>query len=891
MSKKGQVQKILLIILYTVFLFWGLFSYRDYGISYDEPIQRNHGLVNFKYAYKLVQEDTEVPEILESISGNLEEYSAKYYGIGIKIPLILAEYLNGFNMTKQQIYHMNHLYTFLLYFIASIFVYKLVRKLGLEYAYSVLAVILFMICPRILADAFYNIKDSAFLSLFVMMLYFGISVLDEFEMKYATGLAITAAFCLNTRIIGALPLFILCVAYVFKNRNEYCKRLLQILIVGCISIIIYFLITPACWERPFDYIYNVIHTFSNYDHVQLLGLGNTVYNNERLPWYYTLLCICLTMPNLYLFFGIVGAVVGKKEYRGNLLVSVIYVQFFCVVLYDMVLRPIKYNMWRHFYFIFIYIVIFAVMGIRYVFRKLDKYRNIAAACISMSLLLTTIWILKNHPYEYLYFNPLYVTNEDEVTERDYWHVSGQNLLKTIENDENINVSGQDIHKMFFGESGWENYHENREVYSAEYFIKFWDMKKSSNICYKEIENVTVNDRKSSSLMKRLNYDNCILKYFISDRGKVTGNNNKQEIKWCYVEEEGERCLKACIPKIYNIKQIDFLMSEKNAVSNVRAYISTDGKQWLQCNNRKEIFVADEIFSVIPEKTMPQYFMVKYCTEKNIDFSVRIYGGQDSDISYVESEYGSEDLKYLFDGDMDTRWTSYEPQKEGMYLEIGLSRERIIRGINLKQGDSSNDYSRKLEIQYQAPNGSFENILYNTDDDIYYEFIEPIKCSVIRLLNRDRQEIWYWSIHEIEFVFGDSCYWTYADTKNTVEKLSASEANENIWNIIDNDVWSVWTTCQIQNADMYIDFRLKPFSVVSGFYIENANCLQSARGMKIYGSYDGDEWDEIRYDYCSAYEYVFDRAYDYRHYRIQQTGEDDKYEWSVAEIGILRTEQT
>ena len=891
LTEKGKMQKRLLIILYALFLLWGLCVYKDYGISYDEPIQRNHGLVNLKYVYKLVNNGADLQEMPEGVSGDLQEYAARYYGIGIKIPLLLAEYLNGFKMTKQQIYHMHHIYTFLLFFTASVFVYKIVRKLGLEYIYSVIAVILFMICPRILADAFYNMKDSAFLSLFVMMLYFGLSWLDENRIKYAAGLAVTAAFCLNTRIVGALPLLILCIAYVFQNGKKECfKKLLQILTTGAISFMIYLLITPASWENPLNYIDNVVHTFSNYDHIQLLGLGNAVYNNDQLPWYYTIVCICLTMPNLYLFFGIAGIIAGKKECRKNLLVSVIYAQFFCIILYDAVLRPVKYNMWRHFYFVFIYIVIFAAMGIRYVFKKMDKYRNIAAVCIGMSLAFTIVWILKNHPYEYLYFNPLYAINEAEVTERDYWHVSGQNLLEAIENDENINVCAQDIHKMFFGEKGWEYYHENRDTYCAEYFIKFWDMKKSSNICYKEIENVTVNGRKSSSLMKRLNYDNCLLKYFISDTGTVTGNNNKQEMQWDYMDEEGERCLKAYIPKDYKITQIDFLASEKSVISNVRAYSSDDGEHWLPCSSRKELFVSDDIYSVLPENALPQYFMLKYCAEQNVDFAVRAYGGQSSDISYVESEYGTGELKYLFDGDINTRWTSFEPQKAGMYIEFGLNRVRKICGISLKKGDSSNDYSRKLEIQYQTSNGSFETVPYSTDDDVFYEFTEPVSCSVLRLVNQDSQDIWYWSVHEIEPVFEDNCFWSYADTKNAVENLSASEAGENIWNAIDHNVWSVWTTEQTQNEDMYIDLKIKPSGVVSGFYIDNGNCLEIARGMKIYGSYDENQWDEIKYEYSSAYEYVFERAHDYRYYRIRQTEKDAKYPWSVAEIGLLRTNQ-
>lgn len=127
----------------------------------DEPVQRKHGLVHLKYICELVNSSDEIPEYLKEIPDNLETNTAKYYGIGIKIPLMLIEYLNGFRLSNQQIYYMNHLYTFMLFF-ASVYVYKIAEKMKFGFWYSFLTSVLFMICPRILAEAFYNIKDSVF---------------------------------------------------------------------------------------------------------------------------------------------------------------------------------------------------------------------------------------------------------------------------------------------------------------------------------------------------------------------------------------------------------------------------------------------------------------------------------------------------------------------------------------------------------------------------------------------------------------------------------------------------------------------------------------------------------------------------------------------------------
>ena len=64
--------------------------------------------------------------------------------------------------------------------------------------------------------------------------------------------------------------------------------------------------------------------------------------------------------------------------------------------------------------------------------------------------------------------------------------------------------------------------------------------------------------------------------------------------------------------------------------------------------------------------------------------------------------------------------------------------------------------------------------------------------------------------------------------------------------------------------------------------------ESARGIKIYGSDAGENWEELSYRYSSASDYLLDQPQYYQYYRIEQTGADDTAVWSVAEFGILRS---
>ena len=420
--QRKRVKKIIICTFFCAFFIFGSFSFNDYGISTDEWVQRQHGLVNLKYVCQLVNRDN-IPDYLADIPMNLDDYGTMtYYGIGIKIPLIIAEYLSDFKMSNQQIIHMNHLYTFLIFFVATLYVYRLLKLLGFDFWYTFAGVILFVLCPRTFADSFYNIKDSVFLSLFVIMLYYGIAIIKNFNWKNVLGIILSAAFCLNTRIIGCFPLFFIIIFYIFQSKKNISKRILTISLIGFISFLVYVLITPAFWIEGVKYILNVGNVFSDYTYG-----GPYLGNSVKLPWYYLTVSIIVTLPTLYTVLFSIGWLTDTKRIicrskKEDQLLNLIYIQFTTIMVYDVVMRPIKYNMWRHFYFLLIYIVIFMLYGIRYLMNRLSKYKIYVGLGIGTSVFLTTLWIIKYHPFEYVYLNPIFSPFIDDK-ERSEEHTS------------------------------------------------------------------------------------------------------------------------------------------------------------------------------------------------------------------------------------------------------------------------------------------------------------------------------------------------------------------------------------------------------------------------------------------------------------------------------------
>lgn len=437
-------------------------------------------------------------------------------------------------------------------------------------------------------------------------------------------------------------------------------------------------------------------------------------------------------------------------------------------------------MWRHFYFLFVYIVLFTVIGIRFAVERAKRYCNIILAGVCGSIILTCGWIALNHPYEYSYFNILLPTDYTDEMFYDYWHVSGQDLLKSIENDSNMDVYTNDCSNLYFGESEWDRYHMSGEARGAEYVIDF-NIKPKKALLYKELN----------------------------------------EIEWSFSEQEGNRCLKAKIPKNYHVYQMDFLTSKKDIAVNVAAYGSYDGVHWKLYEKSESIYEGRTMFSVISEDPMLPYFMVQFDEHyviDNVDYMIRVYGKTSSEISYIVGNYNNEDLKYAIDGDASTRWCSNAIQKAGMDIVFGFERERLVRGIRLDLGISLGDYPKELAIQYKNEEGNYMEIPYTTKDHEYYWFDVPQRCSEIRLLNKKNDDIFCWSIYEMDIKFGETYFWTYQDTRDIIENLEASSGMETAWKMIDNSLNTRWASDEPQNSNMFVDITLKPGNAIRGFHL-------------------------------------------------------------------------
>lgn len=124
---KGRegILRLSVFLYFVIYFMVGIYVYKDYGFSTDEPIQWERSIVTYKYINHEIFH-REVPELVNITS--LEDFDHRYYGTAIQMPMVFIEDLFNFSLTTQQIFYMRHLITFLVCYAGNICFFYSTKK-------------------------------------------------------------------------------------------------------------------------------------------------------------------------------------------------------------------------------------------------------------------------------------------------------------------------------------------------------------------------------------------------------------------------------------------------------------------------------------------------------------------------------------------------------------------------------------------------------------------------------------------------------------------------------------------------------------------------------------------------------------------------------------------
>ena len=437
------------VVALVLFAAVGLAVLDDYGVSADEQHERRLGHRTLDY-------------ILGDPDALLTDVHI-YYGVAFEIPLAVVERVLGLERSRE-IYLTRHLLTHAFHLVGGLFAWALALRMFGSRTLALVAMLTFLLHPRIYAHSFFNTKDAVFFSAFMIALYaihraFGKNTVGAFA---CAGVAV--GLLANVRIAGAilLPAVWGMLALDF-GRAAFRRRgsgetemgippvLARAAIFTFSAALALYATWPTLWESPLTFVEG-FGVLSNHPSRQYQLFWGNVYLSTNLPPHYTTVWMAITTPLTTLALAALGVLaaiwtgarrpleaLGESETRFRLLLAA------CVALTLIalaIIRPNTYNGWRHFFFLYAPISLLAVCGLdalaraaaaltararRWVGeRRLSPSAARAAVygAAVLGIIVTVAEMAAIHPHQLVYFNALVDRRTPEYLrtqwEMEYW---------------------------------------------------------------------------------------------------------------------------------------------------------------------------------------------------------------------------------------------------------------------------------------------------------------------------------------------------------------------------------------------------------------------------------------------------------------------------------------
>ena len=408
----------------------GLLLYKDYGLTWDEPVQRGIGLAAYKYIHA-------------GDRAYMEMYD-KIYGVGFELPLIYLEKL--FNLTDtREIFQFRHLINILFFSFTCFIFFRLNLKLFKKAHLAIIPTLILLRTPRIFAHAFFNSKDLPFLCMYIIGYYALFNYLLKSSYKNLIVLGLCAGLLINFRIMGILffgTAFFTIVLYLLqKQKLRFGIHSLIFILVACCSL---YATWPYLWEEPIKNFQQSWLLMSKFPWLGIMLFRGQVINPGEQLTNYLFTWIGITVPLLYLVMGFMGGTIFLFKVAQNplkIFENPIKIMGFIFLLNAaapivavLYLKSILYDDWRQLYFIYPACIVF----IGYLFYYLNSWKPKLAKISGILCLVYFGYILVQmiqlHPYQQVYFNETVSKKEFYIYnhyDQDYWGASFYEALSYI----------------------------------------------------------------------------------------------------------------------------------------------------------------------------------------------------------------------------------------------------------------------------------------------------------------------------------------------------------------------------------------------------------------------------------------------------------------------------
>ena len=446
------------LALCALFAVAGVAILDDYGVAGDDLAQREIANANADY-------------IATGATDGLDYRDYRYFGVVFDMPLLLVERALGLQDTRA-IFITRHLLTHLFFIVGGFACGMLAYRMFGSRWIALLAMLMFLLYPRLYAHSFFNSKDAPFAALLLITLYithraFRKDTLGAFLLcGVGVGLAINLrpfALMLLPMILGMRGLDLW-----QAGRGERKRILASAGIFSAAAIAVVYITHPYYWEHPLRFIETVRAVSQHHVLADNLFMGE-IYRADEVPWNYIPVWFAIASPPVALALGALGcaavcwqglahplAALRCREIRFRIMLLGCFALPIVVVI---ALQSNIYNGWRQMYFLWAPFCLLAAVGLRSlaysnvgewtsgrVAARLPRWvrggmrlhmvrRTLAYGAAGFGLITTLTAMAALHPHQHVYFNALTDTKTPGALgkryDMDYWHLTRLQLLEYL----------------------------------------------------------------------------------------------------------------------------------------------------------------------------------------------------------------------------------------------------------------------------------------------------------------------------------------------------------------------------------------------------------------------------------------------------------------------------
>ena len=430
----------------------------DYGMTHDSIHHRNTAIATGDYVLGVSEEPPG------------EHLNDRYYGVAFQMPLLLAERALGLQ-DSHYIYLMRYLATHLLFIAGGFAVGMLAyRALGSR-CIALLAMMMFLLHPRLYAHSFFNSKDIPFAAMLAVALYLTRRAFRRDAIGAFLLCGVGVGLAINLRVFGLmLPPMILAMRALdlWQAGSAERKRILLTSAAFLAAALgTAYIVHPYYWENPLRLIEGLRVLSQHPTILDNLFIGE-IHRSDAVPWNFIPVWFAITSPPVALALGAIGcaavcwqaisrplAALRCRETRYRVLLLGCFALPVVVVI---VLQSNIYMGWRHMYFLWAPFCLLAAVGLHTIANirmgggiwkvgaRLPGWfggggglhrtrRAMAYGVVGVGLITTATAMAALHPYEYVYFNALTDTKTPGALAKrydmDYWNVAHRQLLERL----------------------------------------------------------------------------------------------------------------------------------------------------------------------------------------------------------------------------------------------------------------------------------------------------------------------------------------------------------------------------------------------------------------------------------------------------------------------------